>query len=137
LDRALVGRRPNDELGVTAADDGDPDDVDAEPSEAREVHFAEVIPLTGEARIVIAAPTALAGIVVIAAVVVVHRQRDLAVLNDVDDHAPRRCVGHRRDQDLLADLEERGRHPFFIGSIRHDRYPDGGSLDGFRRTSDG
>jgi hypothetical protein len=74
---------------------------------------------------------------VIAVVVVVHRQCDLTVLDEVDGHSPRRCVGCRRDQDLLADLEERGRHPFFIGRNRHARYPDGGSLDGFRRTSDG
>jgi hypothetical protein len=70
-------------------------------------------------RIVIGTFAALAAIATGIVIVVVQSQCDLTVLNEVDGHSPWGCFGCRRDQDLLADLEERGRHPVFIGSIRH------------------
>jgi hypothetical protein len=69
--------------------------------------------------------------------VFVRGQRDVAVLYEVDDHPPLRLVGRGRDEDGLTDLEQRGSHGLSIGTIWYGPHPNRGSLDGFRRTSDG
>ncbi len=83
---ALVGRADHD-AGRAAAHNRNVDQVHAEAPETREVHLGEIGPLPGQVFLV------------------VRGQGDVAVLNEVDDHAARRVVGRGRDEYRLADLE--------------------------------
>ena len=90
--------RADDESGVADAEHRNVNQVNAEAIERRDVDLADVVPLAGKLF------------------VVDTRERDLTVLHDVDDHAPRRVVGRGGNEHGPSDFEQRyRRHLHSIG----------------------